>query len=366
MRKKRRDIVARRARISIFILRPEVISGVEVIKLTHKLNLSFHNPSSRKQPLFCDGSVLKGWIDIPENLKEVSSTINPEHIYSFRELEINGKPAPYRKDIQYANSNQVEFQILCNKIAVPKETYDVSYIEEGLYETNDFYEDEIRTTLPNMFIIVEKPPDLQVSINPFGENASARVFENSSRLTLIDIRGELTSGNGFSFKWRKSGTSQSAHQDAGTSQSADQNTRMLKKIYDTVEKVEKGQKTIMEAVGEVKKEVMEAQELSKDILTIVQQYPEYVESLLTEQLGELRQIFLKTAKELKDKDPQTAKEAKKWHDYLQKGISVTADVVQIVVFLTGIASLPALANSDTAQRVNEFLSRIARALQQRL
>lgn len=353
MSKKRRNIIARRARISIFCLRPEVISGVEVIRLIHKVNISFHNPSSSEEPLFWEGFVLKGWMDVPESLKKVSSTINPERIYSIRDLRINGKPAFFKKDIRYRNSNEIEYQILCNKIAVPKGTYNVSYIEEGLYEVNDSHEDEIRTPLPNILIIVEKPPNLRVKINSFGENAILNVLQNSSRLILIDIRGKLTSGNGFSLRWWKS----------RKSQPADQNTRILDKICNIVEEVEKGQQTLLGAVREVKKEVIEAQELSQDILKAVQQHPEHVQTLLAEQLGELRQILLKAAIELRDEDPQKAKEAKKWYDCLEKGISITADVIQIVAFLTGIPSWPALADSDLARRVIEFLSRIARALQ---
>lgn len=355
MGKKRRKIIARRARISIFCLRPEVISGVEVIRLIHKIRISFYNPSSRKEPLFWEGLVLRGWMDVPESLKKVSSMISPERIYSIRDLKINGKPADFKKDIRYRNSNEIEYQILCNKTAVPKGTYNVSYIEEGLYEVNDSHEDEIRTPLPNILIVVEKPPNLQVKINSFGESAILKVLENSSRLIMIDIRGKLTSGNGFSLRWWKSRESQPAFQ----------NTRILDKISNMVEKVEKGQQTLLEVVKEVKKEVIEAQELSQDILKVVQQHPERVQALLVEQREELRQILLKAAIELRDEYPQKAKEAKKWYDYLEKGISITSDVIQIVAFLTGIPSWPALVDSDLARRATEFLSRISRALNPR-
>lgn len=334
----------------MFTLTPEVISGAEVIRLIHKVNISFYNPSSRKEQLFWRGFVLRGYIDIPENLKEVSSTINPEDIYSFRDFKINGKPAPFEKVIRCRTSSEVEYQIPCRKIAAPKRTYDVSYVEDGLYKTNDFYEDEIRTSLPNILITVDKPPALRVSVNSFGRNANLKVLKNSSRLALVTIGGKLTSGNGFSLHWEKSEALRSVNQ----------NTTKLDRIYEIVANVEKGQQTMMAAIREVKEEVIDGQGLSREILTIVQDHPECVESLLTEQLRELRQIFLKAAKELEDKNPQKAREAKKWYGYLGRGISATADVIQIVAFLTGISSLPALANSEIAQRIIEFLSRIAR------
>ena len=102
------------------------------------------------------------------------------------------------------------------------------------------------------------------------------------------------------------------------------------------------------------------EERLESILAIVRRNPERVQALLNEQLGELRQILLETADQLKDKDPQKAKEAKKWYDYLARGISVTADLIQIVTFLTGIPSVPALANSDIPARIAGFFQRIKR------
>ena len=127
----------------------------------------------------------------------------------------------------------------------------------------------------------------------------------------------------------------------------------LGELIRAVAKVETSQQTLLGKVEEVR-------ELSQSILTIVQQNPERVQALLNEQMDELRQILLDTANQLKDRDPQHATQARIWYSRLAKGISMTADLLQIISFLTGIPSLPALANTDIAARVLKFLGQIRR------
>lgn len=337
-------------RISIFSLRLVEISEVKLIRLVHKYSGNFYNPSLSKEPLFWRNTVCGGdgsYIDIPESLRRVSSTINPEDIYSFKGLSIDGKPVPFRKNISYKSSNQIEFQTTCNKIAEPRRTHHVSYVEEGLYEIDDWYGDEIRSCYEDALIIIEKPEKLPVNItlpNLFGENATKDVLWNSSRLCCVVIRGNLTSGNGFTIQWRQISA----------------RTKNLDKMFGVVTKLEKNQQILIEGIREVKTETIETKELSQKILAIVQQNPNSVQVLLNEQLDELRQLLLETANELKDKDPHKAKEARRWYNHVEKGISVTADLIQIVTFLVGIPSLPALVNKDIAKRAIEFLKRMTR------
>lgn len=215
MSRKERHIIVKN-RTSVFSLKPEKIFGIKVIRVVHKLSCNFYNPSSTREPLFWRGTVLEGIIDIPESLKKVSSIINSEDIYSFKDLSINGKSVLFKKKILHKNSNQIEYQITCNKVAKARTTYHVSYSEEGLYEYDDFYEDEIRTSLQEAAITVEKPKNLLVSINLFGENATLSVLTNSSRIYCVEIRGKSTSGNGFALHWRRAGILEHVKQKIST------------------------------------------------------------------------------------------------------------------------------------------------------
>lgn len=348
MKTEKRKIIVKN-RISMFSLRLVEISGAKLIRLVHKYSGDFYNPSSSKEPLFWRDTICGGdgsYIDIPENLRRVSSTIHPKDIYSFREPLINGKSMRVKKKISFKNLNQIEFKITCNKIAEPRRTYHVSYVEGGLYECDDTYGDEIRSKyVGNHVIIIEKPENLPVDINLFGENAKKKVLWNSSRLCVFLICGNLTSGNGFLIHWRAPRTNELDRKFEVT-------------ITNKLDTLEKNQQRIMEGIREVKTEVAETRELSEEILTIVEQDPERVKASLNDQLDELRQILLNITKLLKNRDPQKAKEARRWFDYLDKGINVTADLIQIITFLLGIPSLPALVESDLAKRIIEFLKRM--------
>lgn len=194
-------------RTSVYSLRPEEIHGVKVIKITHKMKAEFYNPSSKREPLFWERTICGGEtssIDIPESLKGISPTIDPEDVFSFKELLIDGKPRSFKKNIHYKNPDQVGMHITCNIIAKPKTTYHVSTLEEGLYEYDDYIEEDLRSPLERAVIIVEKlrnPVNLRFRANVFGENASLTILENSSRVYCVEILGALA----FSMRWWKAG-----------------------------------------------------------------------------------------------------------------------------------------------------------------
>ncbi|TET19341.1 hypothetical protein E3J74_07195 [Candidatus Bathyarchaeota archaeon] len=195
-------------RTSVYRLRPEEIHGVKVIKITHKMKAEFYNPSSKREPLFWERTICGGEtssVDIPESLKGISPTIDPEDVYSFRELLIDGKPRSFKKNIHYKNPDQVGMHITCNIIAEPKTTYHVSTLDEGLYAYNDSIEEEVRSSLERAVIIVEKianPVNLRFSANVFGENASLNIIEDSSKVYCV----EMLDPTGFSVHWRKART----------------------------------------------------------------------------------------------------------------------------------------------------------------
>jgi hypothetical protein len=215
MIRKERHIIGN-TRISAFTFRPESILGKRVMRVIHKYSCGYRNTSSTEL-LFWRGVVLKGWIDLPKTLEKAFSTIRPDDVYSFKELLINGKPVDFKKNIRFCGPSKVCYQITCRKMARPRVTYHVSYIEEGLYEFNDFYEDQIRTDLQPEVIVVEKPENVRVTINSFGENATLHVLKESSNVLSAEIRGKLVSGNGFSLHWQEARKSQDSRGDTSGS-----------------------------------------------------------------------------------------------------------------------------------------------------
>jgi len=332
-----RNIIVRN-RASVFSLRPKKICGAKVIRVVHRISCDYYCPPSCEEPLFWKGIVLRGSIDIPRSLARapgVSSAIIPEDIYSLRDLQIDGKPVFFKKSIGYVNLKQIGYEITCEEIAKPGQTYHVSYVEEGLYEYDDYHEDEIRTSMEFAVVTIEKPENLPVYINLFGENAKLNVLQNSSRICCFEIRGSLTSGNGFSIRWQRA-----CWQKTGGVHTDDM--KKLDKISYVVSKIEKGQETIIKQTKEAAKNTQETLEV------------------LNERRGELRQILLEVSDQLKDRDAKKAREAKRWYNRLGKGISVAADCIQLVTFLTAIPSLPALVNNDIVSKVEELLKRITR------
>lgn len=202
-------------RVSLYSFKPEEIQGVKVIRITHKLEADFHNPSNKSEPLFWKRTICGGedsYIDIPESLKGISPPIDAERIYSFKELLIDGKRKSFKKSIRYDGPDKIAMHIACNITAKPKTTYHVSTFEEGLYKYDDYIQEDLRTPLQRAVIIVEKlrnPENLQFRVNTFGEKATAKILENSSRVYCVEIRG----ATGFSIHWWKAGILQSISQN---------------------------------------------------------------------------------------------------------------------------------------------------------
>lgn len=121
---------------------------------------------------------------------------------------------------------------------------------------------------------------------------------------------------------------------------------------------------ILMEMRKLRQQAEEQKDISQEILTFAQRSSKTI-ALMDERWAELKKILADIEIQLHDTHPQKAKEAQRWQDYLEKGIGITADLIQIFNFLTGISSLPALANSDLAQRVTEFLKRIGSQIRNR-
>lgn len=308
----------------MFSLVPVKISGVKLIRLSHKLSCDYYNSSLSKAPLFWDRKVAEGTIDIPGELKKVRTRIKAEDIYTLKDLSVNEKIVFFDKSIYYLNMHQIAYQVTCGKIAKPGENYHISFTEEGLYNYDyDYFEEEIRNLQQAIVITVEKPRDLDVNVTTFGQDARSHVLEDSPRTYCCEIRGKLTSGNGISLHWRNDG-----------------------RIRDIAKRSEEGacQQTVVKEVRDIKNEIKEQKRISQKILETVERNPEHIRALLNEKTDELRQILLTTADETKDKDSSKANKARKWLRRLERGISVTADLIQLLTFLTGIPSARPIFN----------------------
>lgn len=209
MTKDKRKVISK-TRTYKFTLEPKQIAKAKVIGLTLKSDYEFFNTSSDNELLFWKGIILKGSIDIPKRVRNTSLTIPTEDIYSFGELMINGKPALFKKDIRYIDSGQVEYEITCKRIAKPKEGYRTSYILQGLYNCNDYYEEELRTKAKRLVITVEKPENMRVLVTTFGEHSVMKVLKSSPTMYCVEISGRLVAGNGFSLHWQRVGLLQRA------------------------------------------------------------------------------------------------------------------------------------------------------------
>jgi hypothetical protein len=204
---KERKVISR-TRTYKFALEPKQIAKSKIIGLTLGSDYEFYNSSFNNGLLFWKGIILKGTIDIPKSLRNSARAIPPEDIYTFRELMISGRRALFKKDIHYVAPSQVKYEITCKKIAKPKQEYHTSYVLQGLYNYNDFYEEELRTKTQRLVIAVEKPENMMVFVTTFGENVVINVLESSPTTYCVEICGKLVAGNGFSLHWQKVGVLQ--------------------------------------------------------------------------------------------------------------------------------------------------------------
>lgn len=179
-----------------------------------------------------------------------------------------------------------------------------------------------------------------VSLSPFQNLVEIPIGKQQELLTLLRgtrvMDGALTEGVSDRFFHRK-----------------------LDEIYRVVSEFEAHQLVLTRKVRHIETRVEEIKGFAKNILMFVEQNPQHVQAVLSKQSKELKQILLETAKQLEVKDPSKARRAKEWCSKLAQGVSVAADLIQIVTFLTGIQSIPGLANSDIPTRIVEFFKRLA-------
>jgi hypothetical protein len=57
---------------------------------------------------------------------------------------------------------------------------------------------------------------------------------------------------------------------------------------------------------------------------------------------ELRTLLINIEKSSRHTDPDFSQKAREWLSLIQKGVSLSADIVQLFTFLSGISSLPTL------------------------
>ena len=97
-------------------------------------------------------------------------------------------------------------------------------------------------------------------------------------------------------------------------------------------------------------------------VTLAQQYSEETKKYIESKTAELV-ILLQTIEDsLQTKSPSNARIARNWKKRLERGIGISADLIQLLTFLTGLASLSALSGSPAATSIVEFLKHLASGL----
>jgi len=96
--------------------------------------------------------------------------------------------------------------------------------------------------------------------------------------------------------------------------------------------------------------------------SLVEEYLDEAREYIECQTAELRKLLLEIEIELRNKDTSRMSEAKTLRSRLERGLGVSADIVQLVTFLTGIASVPALMGSPLANQAVQFIQQLLQKL----
>ena len=119
------------------------------------------------------------------------------------------------------------------------------------------------------------------------------------------------------------------------------------------------QRTLEEFKVESKKDHMaiieQTKEVKKTFLKFAKVYPDQVATAIRDEQQELIKILGDITEILKERDPEAAREADNWRSYLIQGIDLSANIIQLVTFLTGISSMPVLLGSQSAARTLELI-----------
>jgi DNA-binding Lrp family transcriptional regulator len=102
---------------------------------------------------------------------------------------------------------------------------------------------------------------------------------------------------------------------------------------------------ILEQTGEI-----------RDILIeYTTQHPQEVILFIKNNVEEIKEILLEVENTLKESDPRSSKEARKWYVIMERGLDISANIVELIQFISGIPTLKALLGTVQALRAWNFL-----------
>jgi hypothetical protein len=97
-------------------------------------------------------------------------------------------------------------------------------------------------------------------------------------------------------------------------------------------------------------------------ILIAKQYPNETKEFIESRMEEIKELLYNIQKTLQSVDPKNAGYARNWRRKLEKGISTSADLVQLLTFITGIPSLPALFGSPLVIKSFELIRQLGQKL----
>lgn len=95
---------------------------------------------------------------------------------------------------------------------------------------------------------------------------------------------------------------------------------------------------------------------------IAESHTDEIKEFMGSKTSQILSLLTNVERELRDKGPNTAVRARTLKSRVEKGLGTAADVVQLLTFLVGIPSLPAMLGSTTAVRVFQFLKDLANSV----
>jgi len=102
----------------------------------------------------------------------------------------------------------------------------------------------------------------------------------------------------------------------------------------------------------------QSEEIRDLCIRYAESWPQKVSQILDSEIQELQEILLEIVETARDRNPEVSQEAREWHGKLVVGLGIAADIVQLVSFISGIPSLPALLGSQTAERATRFIGKV--------
>jgi len=86
--------------------------------------------------------------------------------------------------------------------------------------------------------------------------------------------------------------------------------------------------------------------------------PQKIAEIVESEAQELERLLLEIVEIARDRDPEVSRKAQDWYQKFVSGLDITANIVQLISFIAGIPSLPFALDSQTAERVTEFIKRV--------